>query len=302
MTGASGFVGGRLVARLRAEGHRVTPIARAERPLVSIEAIGADLSAADHLEAIVQAGLQFDAVVHLAGRVEISLLPGVHPGAAPRPGPVADLGRLYADNVVATARVVDLCERTAIPHLIFASSQAVYGMPEGEQAFLETSPCRPLEHYASSKLGCELLLEVAAHRGLGVTVLRFPGVFSEGRTQGVVRRFIESGITQGRIVVSSAFPLPLDVLHVDDLVEAISRAVAIPVDGFRRLNIASGAPCSLALLAAEVAALIPGCQVRHEAVEQPVVRLDSTKARQELGWQAMPRRDRLQQVIERVAR
>lgn len=302
VTGASGFVGTRLVARLKAEGQEVTPLVRAERPHVSTEAIGADLARADHLDAIAGSGLHFDTVVHLAGRVEIALVPGSHPGAEPRPGLVADLGRLYADNVLATARLVELCERTGVTHLVFASSQAVYGMPKGDEAFVETSPCRPLEHYASSKLACELLLEVAARRALAVTVLRFPGVFSEDRPQGVVRRFCESGITDGLIVSSSAFPLPLDVLHVDDLVEAIGRCLAVPARGFRRLNIATGAPCSLDLLANDVAALIPGCQVKHDGVAQPVVRLDSTKAKRELGWQARPQRDRLSQIIASVTR
>ena len=300
VTGAAGFVGSRLVSRLAGDGCSVTSLTRTAHPHISADGVGADLAKAGHLDAVADAGLRFYTVVHLAGRVEIALVPGADAAAPPRPGAVADLARLYEDNVVATARLVSFCERTGVRHLVFASSQAVYGMPEPDQAFVESSPCRPLEHYAASKLACEQLLEVAARRGLGVTVLRFPGVYSETRAQGVVRRFCEAAVTSGAIVSSSVFPLPLDVLHVDDLVDAFSRAVAAPAVNFRRFNIATGSPCSLPLLAEEVAALVPGCRVHHEGVPQPIVRMDATKAQRELGWLPVAQRQRLRQVIDAI--
>lgn len=301
VTGASGFIGARVCARLKADGRPVTTLQRATEPHVSATAIGADLAKPGHLDAVAASGVTFDTVVHLAGRVDISLVADSSPDAAPRPGPAVDLVRLYEDNVLATARLVEFCERTGVGHLIFASSQTVYGMPQDAEPFTEVSPSHPLEHYAASKRACEVLLEVASRRDLRVTVLRFPGVYSEDRTTGLVRRLCESAVTSGQVVSSSAFPLPLDVLHVEDLVDAFSRVVAKPADRFRLLNIATGAPCSLTLLAQEVASLIPGCEVRHEGVPQPVVRMDASRAKHELGWQAVPQRVQLQRVVEAVS-
>ena len=108
-------------------------------------------------------------------------------------------------------------------------------------------------------------------------------------------------VAQGAHVQADVFPIgAVEATDVDDLVDAFSRAVAAPAVNFRRFNIATGSPCSLPLLAEEVAALVPGCRVHHEGVPQPIVRMDATKAQRELGWLPVAQRQRLRQVIDAI--
>lgn len=295
VTGASGFIGQRLVSRLRLDGHAVTTVTLASKPTVGDGEVGLDLAEPGHLEALAASGLRCDAVVHLAGRVDIQLQPGMTPAAPPVPGD-APLEGLYRDNVLATANLAAFCLRTSVPHLVFASSQSVYGYPV-ERPLTEISRCQPLEHYAASKLCAEHLLEVFSRQGMAVSILRCSGVFSEDRRTGVVRTFANQAVRDGRIVVHAAYPLPLDVIHVDDVVEAFALAARAPGQGFRCLNISTGEPCNLDILADAICALVPGCRTVHEAVAQPVVQLGNAAARAALGWNPAPRVRRLSDMV-----
>jgi len=176
----------------------------------------------------------------------------------------------------------------------------VYGMPVKEPLD-EDAPCAPLEHYAASKLCCEKILEVGSRQGLSVTVLRIPGIYSEDRTSGIVHQFLRSAISDHHIKVRMRFPLPIDVLHIGDLVPAIEKAIVFGGSGYTCLNISTGEPCSANLLADDIAGLVPGCRVSYGDIPQPVVRLDPARAGKVLGWRSLPRRVRLQSMIESLA-
>ncbi len=298
VTGADGVLGRLLVSRLRQQGDRVTTVALGPELALGETELSLDLSRPDHLEALAGSGFRCDTVIHLAGRIDIQLATGATPDAPPVPR-TALVPALYQQNVLATANVANFCLQSGVRHLVFASSQSVYGMPV-ERPLSEQSPCRPLEHYAASKLCAEQLLEVASRQGLAVTVLRCAGVFAEHRRQGVVRTFVRQALADHRIEVNAAYPLPLDVIHVDDVTSAFILAASVPAVGFRCLNVSTGEPCSLDLLADAVAALVPGCVVAHLGVPQPVVQLDNSAARLSLGWQPAPLPQRLHAMIAAV--
>jgi nucleoside-diphosphate-sugar epimerase len=240
-----------------------------------------------------------ETVIHLAGCVSIALQasPG-DPASAPLPGK-EDVARNYAVNVGATANVLDYCLHIGVRHLIFASSQAIYGMPQTE-ILTEDSPCAPLEHYAASKLCCECLLQVGARQGVAVTVLRFPGVFGEERKNGVVYKYCQAAISSKKISVIAHFPLPFDVIHIDDVVDGIEKVVQYGGHDWTCLNLAYGEPCNVNLLADEIAELVPGCQVEHSKIPQPVVQMDVQRTVAALGWRPQPRRKRLASMLEIV--
>ena len=237
-----------------------------------------------------------DVVVHLAGRVHIALQPDPAGGRAPVPGPQV-LTEIYAANVLATAHLIDLCRHHRVRHLIFASSQTIYGFPKVDR-LSEDQPCRPIEHYALSKYCAEQMLERATYSGLAATALRIPGVYGEARAQGLVYRLCNDALTKGRIEVRSEIALPLDVIHVEDVVSAMLAATKRRPERWCVLNIATGESCSLDILADDVARLVPGCNVVKGGVPQPQIALDCTRARDWLRWQARPRSERLMQMLE----
>jgi UDP-glucose 4-epimerase len=239
VTGAGGYIGRHLIPKLKAEGHEVIQVLRI--PLDSLdpsdpylawhssECCEANLATVDVDSMLSVERMQnIDTVIHLAGRVEINLLP--NPKGAdlpPIPGP-CDIGALYRDNVLATANVLDYCLKAGVKHLIFASTQAVYGMGSDDinDGFKAWAEFDPLDHYATSKLCSEELLKIGRTQGLSVSILRLPGVFGGDRKTGAVYNMCRDALQNGEIHVNYSYPLPMNVMHIDDVVGAIAAVVS----------------------------------------------------------------------------
>jgi UDP-glucose 4-epimerase len=296
LTGGSGYVGGHLVAALSATGQEVRLLRHGEAFAALPDGWRLDLAVPEQVSQLPP--VRASALVHLAGLIDIRMRP--NPAGAwqpPFPGD-APLAPLYRANVLTTAALADHCIVRGIP-MVFASSQAVYGMPEGAPLD-ESTPLRPLEPYAATKAAAEAILRTAAKAGLGATVLRFPGVYGGSRRSGVVCAMAKVALRDGRIRVFAEFPLPFDVLHVDDVVSGILAAVGGPTPGWRCFNLGSGEPCSLTLLAEAIASVVPGCTVEPPRIVQPRVLLSTDAARTALSWKAPPRIERLTRLINDV--
>jgi UDP-glucose 4-epimerase len=297
VTGARGFLGSQVVALLREQGQDVFSLIRPTGAKVPERTWEADLTSAEDWRRLFKKQPTPETVLHLAGHIDIALKPNPTDPLLPPVIGDENIPRLYRENVTATAQVLNYCLKTGVKHLVFASSQTVYGMPQ-EQPLTEASPLQPLEYYAETKVCAERMLAMAAGQGLNITVLRFPGLYSETRHGGAVYQLCKSGVEQRHIEINAQFPLPLDVIHVADVAEAWVKAVKYGGDGFNIFNIATGEPCSLNLLADSIAGLVPGCRVSHAPVPQPVVQMEATRARRILGWQAAPPEARLKAMLE----
>lgn len=339
VTGATGFLGSMLVKELQALSLDVIPLHFGTDAVIAHNYWQADLTRIDHLEKLALANKIPETVIHLAGYIDIALQPdsttssygsrrsscglvphherGIESALPDEPierleGFVQDMEKnllppipnkqdiafLYAANVGGTANLIDYCLEVGVKHVIFASTQAVYGMPQG--ILTEESTCQPLEHYAASKLCAEQLLEVASKQGLQVTIARFPGLYAQHRSSGVVYNFCKTALQKKEIIVTCNYPLPLDVIHMQDVIDAFIKMTQVKNHQFLRLNIATGQPCSLNLLADNVAKLIPECRVTHTAISQPVVIMDASLAQKILDWQPIPQAERLQQMLNAI--
>ena len=301
VTGAGGFLGSHLVEHFKSIGLNVVPLYHASEVKILHNRWEADLSRIDHILKLCEAAQTPQTVIHLAGHIDISLKANpVSPLMPPIPGK-EDIPELYLANVLTTANILDYCLNKGVKRILYASSQAVYGIPSDE-ILTEESACMPLEHYAVSKLCGEYLLKAGSHQGLAVIVLRFPGLYGENRTKGIVYQFCKSALQTEKINVDTDIPLPLDVIYIDDVINAFEKAVHYRGENWICLNISTGEPCNLNLLADSIAELIPGCKVEHAAIPQPVVCMDSSKAHAVLNWQAVPRCERLSSMIKKIRR
>ncbi|QDU91720.1 dTDP-4-dehydrorhamnose reductase [Pirellulimonas nuda] len=208
VTGASGFIGQRLVERLRSDGHDVACLVRRRSRTQRLEALGARLISGDvtRPESLPAALEGVQRVIHLAGLTHARTL--------------ADF---LAVNEAGAGALAEACARQASPPvLLMVSSLAAAGpSPEGA-AHREADPCRPVSQYGKSKLAGEQ----AVRRWAGetpITILRPPVVFGPGDRDGLtlflaVRRFPIH-------LVPNLKGLPLSLVYVDDLVDAMVRAV-----------------------------------------------------------------------------
>jgi len=300
ITGAGGFIGKCLTAHCKNIGIPHVPLYKSNDVKICEDGWHLDLTDRGHFDLLNKELEEFpDKIVHLAGSTDIALKKNQNdPFGRPQPGR-QNIYSTYYTNLISTINLVSFCRKNNIKHFIFASSQTVYGLPQND-ALTEESGCHPIEHYAASKLCNEIILEVASRQGLKVTVLRFPGVYGEEKKSGVVYNFCKSALIDRKINVVTEFPLPIDVIHIHDVVAAFIKAIHHQEEGFTCLNVSTGEQCSLNLLADSIAALVPGCEVHCSGVPQPTVCMDSSKANSVLGWRAVSHHERLSTMIRNL--
>jgi GDP-4-dehydro-6-deoxy-D-mannose reductase len=294
VTGADGFVGVRLVARLLEDGHEVTAAVRPDRPVfaegirapwgAAVNAVPFELLDGASVRRVVAIGC--DAVVHLAA---------VASGGDARRDPV----EAWQVNAVGTARLAEELGRVRAggesdPLLLVASTAEVYGAGV-ERPRREPDPVVPCSPYAVSKLGGEsAALEVHRRTGLQVVVARaFPHT-GRGQDERFVvpafaRRLIEAKRTgRGEITVGNLDPIR-EFLHVADVVEAYVRLLKCGVPG-EIFNVAGGEAISLRALfdrlvriVGHAAEPVPDPALMRPA-DIPHLVGDATKLRDLTGW------------------
>lgn len=227
VTGAAGFVGRRLEARLAAEGARV---------------IGTDLEldVADGARvADAVSAARPDAIVHLAA---ISFVPE----AESNPRAVYRVNFLGACSILEAARRISPGVR-----LLLVGSGHVYGAADpGVPPFDESSPLRPDSPYSWTKTAADLLGGVYQRRGVDVVRVRPFNHTGAGRPD----RFVESSFARQIAEIEAGLRPPTievgnldavrDFLDVEDVIEAYLRLLdpKVPAGPY---NVASGEGISI---------------------------------------------------------
>jgi len=282
VTGAGGFLGRRVVARLVAAGAQVTAHVRAPGQSVDgAEVSVGDLTAPGWSESTRQAW-RWDAVVHLAG-------------------PVSGAGGFVSEAQTARAHVqLALAVERALPRdwsgrVVHASSMTVYGaapslpVPES-QALLPRFP------YALGKVLAEDVWRAAAHPD--VWLLRLPGLFSAQRQSGALFHFVRAGLSGRPLHLQAPEPTLWDLLHVDDAAEAIARALASERPFSGAMNVSYGEVVDLERVARRVIELTEPVELVNDAgLVHPSFQLDIRSARERLAWPPTTLDERLRQFV-----
>lgn len=204
ITGASGFIGGKIAERLLAEGRRVRVLAR--RPLPHLEALGAEVIPGDldNREALRRGCLGAETVFHVAGRVGVW-------------GPRREF---FDVNVGGTQNVINACREAGVPRLVYTSSPSVV-YNGGDLAGLDESaplctaaPCA----YPTSKAAAEREVLAAHGPSLATVALRPHLVWGPG-DKNVVPRVLALART-GRLKIIGSGRNKVDVTHISNVVDA----------------------------------------------------------------------------------
>ncbi|HXF35719.1 MAG TPA: NAD-dependent epimerase/dehydratase family protein [Actinomycetota bacterium] len=201
VTGASGFVGGAVVRRLRAEGRTVRALVRSDDAARAARAAGARPVSGDVLDptSLLEAMRGCGVVFHAAG---------VNAMCAPDPE------AMLRTNVEGTANVVRAAAAAGVRRVVHTSSASTIGEPAGTVG-REDTPHRGryLSAYERSKHRAELrALELGRALGLDVVCVNPASVQGPGRTGGTARLLLEA--VRGRLpfVVDARFT----VVDVED--------------------------------------------------------------------------------------
>jgi UDP-glucose 4-epimerase len=210
VTGASGFVGRRVVARLAGE-HEVFGLSR--KPSPASHSIQMDLSLGLDVAAL---PVRIDAVVHLAQSEHYRDFP-------------ERADHIYAVNVESTFRLLDYARRAGAERFILASSGGVYGY--AKDALTETAPLRPPDFYLRSKLLAEILLSGYDQFFAGVAVRPF-FIYGEGqRPTMFIPRLVRNVLLGRPITLSPPDGLLVNPIHVSDAAGALAAALTAGLSG-----------------------------------------------------------------------
>jgi UDP-glucose 4-epimerase len=174
-------------------------------------------------------------------------------GSSIVPESVADPLRYYENNTAKNRRLIETAVQAGIPHFLFSSTAAVYGIP-AQTPVAEDAPTRPINPYGRSKLMTELILaDVAEVYPMNVGILRYfnvAGADPAGRTglstQGathLIKVAVEAatGKRDHVDIFGDDFDTPdgtgeRDYIHVTDLVaahlHALEQLIARPGESF----------------------------------------------------------------------
>lgn len=176
------------------------------------------------------------AIMHFAGSVVV-------------PESVSDPLKYYRNNTARTRDLLESAVEAGIPHMIFSSTAATYGIPD-ETPVSETTPQRPINPYGMSKLMTEAMLaDVAKAHDFSYCALRYfnvAGADPEARTgqstagaTHLIKVAVEAALDRrdGVDVFGTDFETPdgtgvRDYIHVTDLaaahVDALQALLAAP--------------------------------------------------------------------------
>jgi nucleoside-diphosphate-sugar epimerase len=210
VTGASGFVGRRVVEALLADGHHVFGLTRREMtgpPTDRLTWVRGDITQPDTYRAAVA---EADCVIHLAALL-----------AARRASQLRDA------NVGGTAALLDGClgSGARLRRVVLVSSLAAMGPKRDGSLLVETDTCRPQTVYGESKLAAERAAAGYTAR-LPITILRPSFVYGRADQRGAdhLRTLLRSGERPWKTPI-----VQLSFVHVIDLARACLRA--LEVDG-----------------------------------------------------------------------
>lgn len=251
VTGAAGFIGSVVAARLARMGLAVT--------------------GCDNFNACYPAQLKFDRVRTLlaphgvpcekveladAGQVD-RLFERVRPAyvvhLAAQAGVRHSLENPEAyvqSNLVAFANMLEACRRRRPAHLVYASSSSVYGANTKVPFHEDDRTDTPVSLYAATKKAGEVLAHSYAHLfALRATGLRFFTVYGPwGRPDMAYFRFAQQMLNGEAIPIYGDGKLTRDFTYIDDIVEGVVRVLMKPAAGDARappheiLNIGNHAP------------------------------------------------------------
>lgn len=221
VTGASGFVGGAYVRRVRGrDGLIVHGVGR--RRLDDRDYTAVDLTRPFDLE------FEPDVVLH----------------AAARSSPWGTRADYQRQNVDATRHVIDYCQRHGSPRLVYVSSSSVFYRDGHQIGMTENFPIGPrfVNDYAATKYEGERL--VRAYRGEWA-IVRPRAVFGPGDT--VLFPRILAAARRGRlpIIDNGGAPAIGDLIFIDTLSDYLHAAVTSPHAVGRALNLTNNQPVAI---------------------------------------------------------
>ena len=217
VTGATGFLGGRLCMALKKDPKmKLTAVVRRGRTVALVNSV-IEMPCIDSVSDWADALIVQDVVIHTAARAHV-----MRDSAA---DPVSEYRRVNVDGTLNLARQ---SAAAGVQRFVFISSIKVNGEQTAPgQTFQPENEARPIDSYGISKWEAEQgLQKIANETGMEVVIIRPPLVYGPG-VKGNFANLIK--------LVRKGLPLPLGAIHnrrsmiaLDNLVDLIITCIDHP--------------------------------------------------------------------------
>jgi nucleoside-diphosphate-sugar epimerase len=210
VTGATGFLGGRLAARLRERGDEVVALVRSPDKAGDLRSRGCEFVEGDlgSVATIEDAVRGCDAVFHVAAVYKVGIPPSERPA-------------MYEANVRGTARVIDAAAAAGVRRIVFVSTIGAFGNTEGR--VVDERYRHPgdgyLSYYEETKVLAHRIAEERIAAGAPVIIVQPGGIYGPGDTSdlGNMMERMRRGQVPIKVFPESGF----NWVHVDDVVDGI---------------------------------------------------------------------------------
>ncbi len=210
LTGATGFIGGKVAERLRERGDEVVALVRTPSKAGKLEAIGCELVSGDLLSRdAIRAGVQgCDSVFHVAADYRVGIRKSEHEA-------------MHKANVEGTEIVLDEAAAAGMLRIVYVSTIGYFGNTRGrvvDETF-ERTDFDWLSAYDETKY---LAHEVAKDRikaGAPILIAQPGGVYGPGDQSDLADLILR--IRNGKLPALPMGDVGFNFVHVDDVVDGL---------------------------------------------------------------------------------
>jgi nucleoside-diphosphate-sugar epimerase len=215
VTGATGFIGGHVVAKLRERGDEVVCLVRSPQKAADLTAKGCETVAGDLSdEAAIRAGMSgCDAMIHGAAVYEVGI-------------PKSERDAMYEANVVGTERMLRTALNEKIPRVVYISTVGAFGNTHGE--VVDESYEHPggshTSYYEETKVEAHRIAKrLIADEGLPCVIVQPGGVYGPEDHSAIGTQMNQ--FLAGRMPMIAFPDLGTNMVHVDDVAAGVLLAL-----------------------------------------------------------------------------
>jgi dihydroflavonol-4-reductase len=208
VTGGTGFIGGRLVRKLRERGDDVVALVRSPDKALELERLGVELVKGDltDVDAIRRGTDGVDGVFHGAAIYKVGI-------------PKSQREEMYETNVRGTERVLDSAIQAGVPKIVYVSTVNVFGNTNGD--VVDESYRRPgndfLSYYDQTKYESHQVALDRIAKGAPIVVVQPGGVYGPG-DHSEIGNMIDQA-SKGKLFAYMFPETGFNLVHVDDVAD-----------------------------------------------------------------------------------